>query len=427
MFRGFIIILSLLYTVQTRSAGDGAKKNDDTLKSSNPQDSRVESGVCILNIDGALQYPPILADLSGSFLLPEGDDISRNIPVPQGEVMQVSCPGSSFGFDNIWEDGPVYARCIEDSSFDVWTPDTEGEDRVFWEDMSCKSQPRDNTEILGSCGPSEENTLIRIGFQIADNQTTPTFTVCFDQTISRTLWVKHTLWDEISAQDHGNSRPDFQKDSFYDYDVDHAYSRNAQREEISKLVGSQELAEQYIEESGNLFLARGHLAPNADFIFFSWMDSSFHFINVAPQWQTFNGLNWNSLENTVRNFIISRTFDAEIYTGTHGILELADVKGDMVDIYIYDGNRLPVPKFYWKIVLDPLQETGVAVIGVNNPHLTELPASYILCPPLDNPTILEGVKEPENLYKGYIYACRVEELAKVVEEIPSLPKVDLLQ
>ena len=25
--------------------------------------SRVESGVCILNIDGALQYPPILADL----------------------------------------------------------------------------------------------------------------------------------------------------------------------------------------------------------------------------------------------------------------------------------------------------------------------------------------------------------------------------
>ena len=38
--------------------------------------------------------------------------------------------------------------------------------------------------------------------------------------------------------------------------------------------------------------------------------------------------------------------------------------------------------------------------------LKELPASYILCPPLDNPTILEGVKEPENLYKGYMYACR---------------------
>ena len=28
------------------------------------------------------------------------------------QVMQVSCPGSSFEFENIWEDGPVYARSI---------------------------------------------------------------------------------------------------------------------------------------------------------------------------------------------------------------------------------------------------------------------------------------------------------------------------
>ena len=38
-----------------------------------------------------------------------------------------------------------------------------------------------------------------------------------------------------------------------------------------------------------LFLARGHLSPNADFIFYSWMDSTYHFVNVAPQWQAFNG------------------------------------------------------------------------------------------------------------------------------------------
>ena len=40
---------------------------------------------------------------------------------------------------------------------------------------------------------------------------------------------------------------------------------------------------------GNIFLSRGHLAPNGDFIFSSWMDSSFHFVNVAPQWQCING------------------------------------------------------------------------------------------------------------------------------------------
>ena len=72
------------------------------------------------------------------------------------------------------------------------------------------------------------------------------------------------------------------------------------RDTIADLVGSEELADQYVEVQTNAsktrrylqatFLSRGHLAPNADFIFGSWMDSSFHFVNVAPQWQSFNGM-----------------------------------------------------------------------------------------------------------------------------------------
>ena len=42
-------------------------------------------------------------------------------------------------------------------------------------------------------------------------------------------------------------------------------------------------------QSTGLFLSRGHLAPTGDFIFKSWMDSSYHFVNAAPQWQSFNG------------------------------------------------------------------------------------------------------------------------------------------
>ena len=50
--------------------------------------------------------------------------------------------------------------------------------------------------------------------------------------------------------------------------------------------------------------------------------------------------------------------------------QLEDVDGEMVDIFLYDGDRLPVPRYYWKILFDPLAGAGVAVIGVNNPHLT---------------------------------------------------------
>ena len=40
----------------------------------------------------------------------------------------------------------------------------------------------------------------------------------------RAIWARHTLWDEVSAQDHHNDRPYFNPDSFFDYDVNHYYT-----------------------------------------------------------------------------------------------------------------------------------------------------------------------------------------------------------
>ena len=44
----------------------------------------------------------------------------------------------------------------------------------------------------------------------------------------------------------------------------------------------------------------------------------------------------------------------------------------MVDIHLNidtSEKRLAVPRFYWKIVYNPINNQGVAVIGVNNIHL----------------------------------------------------------
>ena len=36
------------------------------------------------------------------------------------------------------------------------------------------------------------------------------------------------------------------------------------------LVGSVDLAEKYVEQSGDVYMARGHFAPKADFMYTSW-------------------------------------------------------------------------------------------------------------------------------------------------------------
>ena len=47
------------------------------------------------------------------------------------------------------------------------------------------------------------------------------------------------------------------------------YTKNSQTEVIGTLVGSSDLAEIYVL-GGDIYLARGHLAPNADFMTYAW-------------------------------------------------------------------------------------------------------------------------------------------------------------
>ena len=108
-----------------------------------------------------------------------------------------------------------------------------------------------------------------------------------------------------------------------------------------------------------------------------------------------------------------------------------DVNGDYVDIYLYaeDGaQQLPVPKFYWKVIVDEAKDAGVAIIGVNNPHISEDDIEdYRICDPISDHPIMEGISEPDSILKGVIYACEVGDAADVIDEIPSeLANLDLL-
>ena len=128
--------------------------------------------------------------------------------------------------------GGVYEMRLPDGG-DPWVEESLGE-------YGCEHQPHDSTQeignnlytchpchcpCLGTCGPAGEGTEIQIEFDISHDieGEAVTITVCHDLTQSRTLWSRHTVWDEVSASDHGNNRPAFSTDGLFDFDVNDAY------------------------------------------------------------------------------------------------------------------------------------------------------------------------------------------------------------
>ena len=47
--------------------------------------------------------------------------------------------------------------------------------------------------------------------------------------------------------------------------------------------------------------SQGHLSPDADFVYNVLQDATYYFVNVAPQFQSFNNGNWKALEYNTRD------------------------------------------------------------------------------------------------------------------------------
>ena len=127
------------------------------------------------------------------------------------------------------------------------------------------------------------------------------------------------------------------------------------------------------------FLAKGHLAPDADFVYKEWQDATYYFANAAPQWQPFNNGNWKAVESEVRHYAEEVGRDVEVITGTLGQLAYQSQEEDggaskRVKLSIARRGRerlpsaLPVPEFYWKVLHDPAAGAAVVFVGLNDPH-----------------------------------------------------------
>jgi endonuclease G, mitochondrial len=115
---------------------------------------------------------------------------------------------------------------------------------------------------------------------------------------------------------------------------------------------------------------RGHMAPAADM---AWdeqaMSESFYLSNMVPQVGI--GMNrgiWMELEKKVRIWARER---GELYVYSGPIYHVSDTK-------TIGNNKVAVPSFLYKIVLDPRQKEAIALIMPNRKLRTEDLPNYLV-------------------------------------------------
>ena len=103
-------------------------------------------------------------------------------------------------------------------------------------------------------------------------------------------------------------------------------------------------------------------------------------------------------------------------------MALVDSRGIRQPLYLaVDKNNnglIPVPKYFWKLVYDPVSESATAVVGINNPHLDRVLPADILCPDVCGQ--IPWIKwKLTDISKGYTFCCTAEDLHKAIPYAPN--------
>lgn len=325
------------------------------------------------------------------------------------------CPDSfKAPFDNVQS---LKAHCLGGQNFRI-----EHENFVMFNltHLQCQYWPYYTARRTGNtCNGG--TTLVEIGFEV-EGGFLHMMDVCHDEENEVTRYVYHKLAPYSSFYQRSIDRPRFIEGNFYGgKNVDQIYTQVQQQIKFNEILGDG--SEQYFDIPKNVFLARGHMSAKVDHMYGNQQRATFFFINAAPQWQTFNAGNWERVEDGVRKWVSSNDMYVDCYTGVWGVSSLPNNEGVEQELYLtFDDNGrglIPVPKLYFRVVIEPSTKRGIVLIGVNNPHISveKILEEYVICEDVsDIITWINWTKH--DLLLGYSYACEVEEFRRVVNHLP---------
>lgn len=335
-----------------------------------------------------------------------------------GETIELYCTGSfvaPFTSTQI-----LFATCMGNDLYDVRGHIVE------FNTLRCTAQVTRAARRSPQQICSHNATSIDLGFRVDAERFLKIMDVCHDEVLESTHYSYYLQTPANAGFQRAFPRPAFINGPgfFGGKNVDRLYTGVVQRETISEILG-QSRVDELFDNSRSFFLARGHLAARADYIYGSEQRATFYFVNAAPQWQSFNAGNWERIEASVRNFVANQNIFTEIYTGTHGILALPDNMGVDRELFLYfdvnNNGQIPVPLYYYKVVVEASRERGIVFIGVNNPHATAeeiASGKYNICTDVSD-QINYVNWDQANLARGYSYACEVNEFVEFIGHLPA--------
>lgn len=270
------------------------------------------------------------------------------------------------------------------------------------------------------------STIAEIGFSLGRTFIT-TIEVCFNPSKASSYYSHYSIYPATVNLQRNSGRPQFAEGDFYGFNVFDFYNIENQEVVFRDVVSLGR--EQPVVLNKTQSLCRGHLAAKADFILGPAQFATFFLINTAPSWICIDGGGWMKIEDDVRKLAYNKSLNLELYTGTYDILKLRNAGNltDLREIYLNANEKLlPVPRFFYKVVIDKDTRRGIVLIRVNNPFLTAnyIRANEVICPDVSNQ--IKWVKLGKNIYKGYSYACDVHEFVKRVPHLPFLNVTGLL-
>ncbi|KAL1508887.1 hypothetical protein ABEB36_003709 [Hypothenemus hampei] len=373
---------------------------------------------CVINPFEVNPHPLIVLSKGVDWIYPiHGENVLR---FKQGTSLDFLCPGRQIIINNTQTEKDILTgQCISDTVFLI------DDMHVEWRTLICGDFRRSIRDTGNSCVGNGKELIT--GFETDDGRFITALTICFNPQLEIAYYTFINQTSTINQRVLATPRPSFIQGSGI-YTIGSAtsyYVRAQQRATINTLVGLPENSTKYIQDSGNYFLSRGHMTARSDGFYAAQQNATFYMQNIAPQWHTVNGANWNQIEIDLRDYAEASASDLQVYCGVYGVTTLPhEETGDEIELYLFVNSThklLPVPEFYWKVAYNSLTKAAVALIGMNNPYKESFTP---ICE--DISSNLSWFTCNSELVKGYCYACTVPSFRKIVTTLPDFPTKQLL-